>query len=127
MSRTNKVFVYGTLRHGESNHRLLEKADLIAEHCWTNGKMYDTGNGYPAIKQSTTDKVYGELYAVNQGELNRLDILEGYVAGRNDNLYDRVIQTIYTDVEVMEAFVYVFCNERILESLIPSGDWKKYS
>jgi gamma-glutamylcyclotransferase (GGCT)/AIG2-like uncharacterized protein YtfP/cation transport regulator ChaC len=126
MKRNLYVFVYGTLRQGEGNHHLLLGADLIAEQSWTYGKMYDTGNGYPAIKQFNSQKVYGEIFAINENELRRLDELEGFDEGRRDNLYDRVIQKIYTDTGEIEAFVYVASHDRLLATSISSGDWKVY-
>jgi gamma-glutamylcyclotransferase (GGCT)/AIG2-like uncharacterized protein YtfP len=124
MKRDLYVFVYGTLRKGERNHRLLEQADWIAEQCWTHGEMFNTGYGYPAIKQSNTEKVYGELYAINADELKRLDLLEGYIGGRNDNLYDRIKQPIHTDTGTVEASVYVASNESLVNTPISSGDWR---
>ncbi|WP_338472553.1 gamma-glutamylcyclotransferase [Niallia sp. XMNu-256] len=120
------VFVYGTLRKGESNAYLLKNAICIAEQAWTNGEMYDTGNGYPAIKPSLTLRVYGELYLVTESELERLDQLEGYTSGSTNNLYERIEQTVYTDRGEKEAFVYVEGNASICKEEIHRGDWKEY-
>ncbi len=46
------VFVSGTLLKGEVNHWLLEKAICIEEQSWSNGLLFDTGDGYPAMNQS---------------------------------------------------------------------------
>jgi gamma-glutamylcyclotransferase (GGCT)/AIG2-like uncharacterized protein YtfP len=126
MERTIKVFVYGTLRLGESNHYLLENADLLDSGSWTYGQIYDTGYGYPAMIQSDLHKVFGELYAVNEDELKSLDVLEDYVEGNQDNLYNRILQPIHTKKGIKEAYVYVICNDGLLKSYIHSGDWKKY-
>ncbi|WP_096200037.1 gamma-glutamylcyclotransferase family protein [Bacillus sp. FJAT-45350] len=64
MKNRNRVFVYGTLRQQEANHRLLKEARCISRQCWTNGILYDTGNGYAAMLPSPSQKVYGELYEV---------------------------------------------------------------
>jgi gamma-glutamylcyclotransferase (GGCT)/AIG2-like uncharacterized protein YtfP len=120
------VFVYGTLRKGESNHHLLEKAERVAEQCWTYGEMYDTGHGYPAISQSNNSLIYGELYCVSDEELKHLDVLEDYVEGGTDNLYNRNKQTIHTDTRTMEAFVYIANDYQLLQTPITSGDWKLY-
>lgn len=116
------VFVYGTLRKHERNHHLLKHASLIAEQAWTNGELFDTGFGYPMLKPSKDHKVYGELYEVDHNQLEKLDELEDFQVGRNDNLYDRVIQTIYTDTGEIQAFVYV--SVKACKTPIPSGDWK---
>ncbi|WP_428912544.1 gamma-glutamylcyclotransferase [Niallia sp. Krafla_26] len=44
---------------------------MFAEQCWTNGKLFDSGYGYPAMKQSASSHVYGELYSVTDTELLR--------------------------------------------------------
>jgi gamma-glutamylcyclotransferase (GGCT)/AIG2-like uncharacterized protein YtfP len=121
-----KVFVYGTLRRGEANHSLLEKATCIAEQCWTSGLLYDTSFGYPAMKPTQSLRVYGELYAVSEYELARLDQLEGYTEGGNQNLYERIHQTVSTDKGQCEAFVYVANREELLKRKINYGDWKEH-
>lgn len=122
------VFVYGTLRRQEPNHYLLKNAALLAEHAWTNGRLYDTGLGYPAVKESATDKVYGEIYTVTDAELDRLDELEGYEPFGENNLYIRKRQIVFHDTGSMEAFIYIIAeqNESLLKKYIPSGDWKQY-
>ncbi|MBM7702262.1 gamma-glutamylcyclotransferase [Metabacillus iocasae] len=124
---THYVFVYGTLRKGESNHDLLKDAHLVAEQAYTQGALYDSGRGYPAM--TTGDGVvYGELYEVNDLELKALDQLEGYKAGSPTNEYERIIQSIKTDVSTIEAIVYVV-NEAssLCETRIPGGDWRVWN
>lgn len=118
------VFVYGTLRKHERNHYLLKDSNLISEQAWTYGELFDTGNGYPMLKKSSTHKVFGELYEVNQKQLVSLDELEGYKVNRKDNLYEREIQTIYTDNGECSAYLYM--SERSCVTAIASGDWKIY-
>jgi gamma-glutamylcyclotransferase (GGCT)/AIG2-like uncharacterized protein YtfP/cation transport regulator ChaC len=118
------VFVYGTLRKHERNHYLLDTAKLIAEQAWTYGEMYDTGLNYPMVKPSSSKKVYGEVYEINQEQLEKLDVLEGYQPEGKDNLYERVTQSVYTDLGSLEAYIYV--SEKFCSISIPFGDWKIY-
>ncbi|WP_108672366.1 gamma-glutamylcyclotransferase family protein [Peribacillus acanthi] len=120
------VFVYGTLRKGERNHRLLESSTCIAKECWTTGQLFDTGNGYPAMIHSSSDKTYGELYSVTEKELKQLDHLEGYTEGGKDNLYERIQQTVYTDKGEFKAYMYVASKVNLLKKKILNGDWKEY-
>jgi SLAP domain-containing protein len=132
------VFVYGTLRKNESNHRLLSKAECLFEQCWTYGKLYDTGLGYPTMvalqkEQELEDdreampKITGELFRVTANELITLDELEGYTGQAATNLYDRIHQPIHTIEGVIEALVYVNASLPITEEQrIASGDWKVY-
>ncbi|MGG0719377.1 gamma-glutamylcyclotransferase [Robertmurraya massiliosenegalensis] len=119
-----KVFVYGTLRKNEGNHRLLQSADPIAEQAWTFGELFETGQGYPAMKRSEQGKVYGELYEVDLATLAKLDHLEDYEANREDNLYERVEAQIFTDKDEFTAFVYIEKQVGLSKELIPHGDWK---
>lgn len=122
-----KVFVYGTLRKGEANAHLLKSATCIAEQCWTNGSLYDTGYGYPAMRQTTFSRLYGELYEVTEDDLIRLDRLEGYSAGGTNNLYERIEQTVYTDKDASIAYMYVAGRTNLLKRKIPNGDWKEHN
>lgn len=122
----NLVFCYGTLRSEESNHHLLSRAVLKESSCWTKGKLYDTGDGYPALIQNDSGKVYGEVYEVDDPLLEKIDRLEGYQEGRDHNLYDRVLMKITHAQGRYEAITYVMRTpeERFKEIL--SGDWVTY-
>jgi gamma-glutamylcyclotransferase (GGCT)/AIG2-like uncharacterized protein YtfP len=122
------VFVYGTLRRHERNDYLLKDAELVAEQAWTEGKLFDTGFGYPALQESAADVVYGELYLVTEEQLHRLDELEGYSVKALDNLYNRKIQLISHDTGKTKAYIYTIAkhNSHMLKTPIKSGDWKEY-
>jgi gamma-glutamylcyclotransferase (GGCT)/AIG2-like uncharacterized protein YtfP len=123
------VFVYGTLRKHERNHYLLKEAELVAEQAWTEGRLFDTGYGYPALQESSIDVVYGELYHVTEEQLWRLDELEGYSADGMDNLYNRKKKVISYDRGKSQAYVYTIAdhNQHMLKTTIKSGDWKEYN
>ena len=128
MGKNNLVFVYGTLRKHQSNSHLLRNVVVIAVQCWTNGEIYDSPYGYPFMKQSENGMVYGELYQVNEEQLNELDDLEDYGGIGQDNLYDRVVQTVYTDTGSFHALVYVLPENKQIEKLtyVEGGDWSVY-
>lgn len=122
-----KVFVYGTLRKGERNHYLLKESVCLSDNCWVYGELHDTGYGYPVLKPSRSFRVVGEVYVVTDEILQNLDALEGYSEGSHDNLYERIIQVVFQDGPIADAFVYVtgtHLQER--NHKIESGDWKTY-
>ncbi|HWL12901.1 MAG TPA: gamma-glutamylcyclotransferase [Ureibacillus sp.] len=121
-----KVFVYGTLRKGEVNAHLLKNARCLEESCWTFGVLYDSGEGYPAMIPSTSNRTVGELYEVTVTLLNLLDELEDYEEDGTNNLYNRVEQEIVTENGTTLAYVYISNNDGLLKNEIPSGDWKAY-
>ncbi|MGE1038564.1 gamma-glutamylcyclotransferase family protein, partial [Bacillus cereus] len=89
------VFVYGTLRKEQSNAHFMQDAICIADEAWTYGKLFDTNEGYPAMTYSNEEKVYGEVYEVNDDVLQKLDKLEEYTGNAESDLYDRITETIY--------------------------------
>ena len=126
------VFVYGTLRDGGSNHRLLKDAKKIGEAVAT-GEMF-MGPGYPFAYfapefQTEGPHILGELYSVDERTLERLDALEGY-----DETHPEMSHYIRREIEVVEgeqqplpAWAYQYNAEvRNRESrLIKSGDFLK--
>lgn len=123
------VFVYGTLRKGERNHHFLDGAACIFEQCRTNGSLYDTNNGYPAMKENKSSWIYGELYEVTESQLRAIDRLEGFEDGRRDNLYNRTTIPVYNGSgEEIRAIIYT-AGQTLHKSTkrIPSGDWLVYN
>lgn len=122
----NLVFCYGTLRYGESNHRVIQGAVLKERNSWTKGMLYDTRNGYPALIESNNGQVYGEVYEVIEQLLERIDILEGFQEGRDHNLYDRIVQRIESENGTYEAITYVMRETEDHFIKIEEGDWVSY-
>lgn len=83
---TYPVFVYGTLKKGYGNHRLLKDA-AFAGRAVTNDRYAMLDAGFPVLMKAGGERrnVVGELYKVDQATLERLDRLES--KGR---MYDRV-------------------------------------
>ncbi|MDQ6598744.1 gamma-glutamylcyclotransferase family protein [Bacillus salipaludis] len=128
MEKRHHVFVYGTLRKDDRNHKLLKDAVCIASHCFTEGRLFDSHQGYPFLVQSTDSRVVGELYIVDDAQLSDLDGLEDYNGVGKDNLYNRVEQVIHTGTGDFLAFVYVLPESKNFKNmkLIESGDWFLY-
>lgn len=73
-----RVFVYGTLRRGESNHRYVAEARRLGGHVTAPGyTLYDTGP-FPAAMAGGSTAIVGEVYAVDRRGFRLLDRLEGY-------------------------------------------------
>ncbi|MDQ8733983.1 gamma-glutamylcyclotransferase [Paenibacillus sp. LHD-38] len=120
------VFVYGTLRRGEANCRLLEGAEMVASIAYAKGCLVDTGFGFPAMIPTTDKSVTGELYEVNLENLIRLDRLEGYYGpGDSRNHYERTRIDVKTDYGLVMAWAYIYL-QHAQDQVIPHGDWKLY-
>jgi len=123
----HRVFVYGTLKKGFSNHnRIFGGYDITITPAWIYGELYDLGY-FPALTIGK-NKVYGELIEFDNLEiLQRVDYLEGY-RGENSifNFYDRKEIQIFTDKETFTAWAYFLNESKIIDSdgeLITSGVW----
>jgi gamma-glutamylcyclotransferase (GGCT)/AIG2-like uncharacterized protein YtfP len=123
-----KVFVYGTLLEGQTNHHRLANSVRVFNHATVDGTLYDVGCGYPALVLTGTGEVYGEVYEVSEEVLRSLDSLEGYYGvGDPGNYYDRVEVEVTSGEWTTRALTYVFSEKqaRVLE-MIESGDWRHY-
>ncbi|APR79404.1 Hypothetical protein A7982_04751 [Minicystis rosea] len=77
-SASRRIFVYGTLLHGEPGHRFLADARLVRAVITTPAyELVDLGP-YPALVPGGTTAVHGELYVVPFAQLAALDEYEGH-------------------------------------------------
>lgn len=116
--------VYGSLRKGLGNHRILRDSKLLGEYSTPPlFTMYSLG-GFPGVIEKGETSVTLEVYKVeDEGIEDRLDVLEGYHGKHyGANLYNKeIISTPYGD-----AFIYYFNRENLPYPIVASGDWKKY-
>lgn len=113
MKSADCVFVYGSLRRGGANHRLLEKARFLGVHTTPPDYcMLDLGP-YPGVIQPGETAIAGEVYGISSRVLADLDALEDYPRS-------------YTRVKIPtpwgEAWIYIY---RFRQSLpvVKGGDW----
>lgn len=94
-----KVFVYGTLKKGFGNHRLLSEFPLEKEGILEDHIIYDAG--FPVAVPNEGTKVVGEVYDIGDcvQTLQNLDYLEG--EGR---MYIRTKVTL-NDGEEVETYI----------------------
>ncbi|NIP73186.1 MAG: gamma-glutamylcyclotransferase [Gammaproteobacteria bacterium] len=109
----HRVFVYGTLRAGEDNHRLLRGALYLGTHRTPSRyTMLDLG-GYPGVIAGRT-RITGEVYAVDPRTFAALDRLE-----EHPRVYTRVlIPSPYG-----KTWLYIYRGHRARRRVVPSGDW----
>lgn len=72
-----KVIVYGTLKAGYGNNRLLSNSTFVSIYTVANYRLYDAG--FPVAVPSEGESIRGELYDIGDDErvLASLDRLEG--------------------------------------------------
>lgn len=79
----NRIFVYGSLKRGGSNHALLQGQSFLGTARTAAGfRLFDLGD-YPGMVAwpGDTTGVEGEVWAVDAAGLARLDQLEGTAEG----------------------------------------------
>lgn len=102
-----RVFVYGTLKRGDANHRYLSGQSFVGEaRTMPLYRMFDLG-GYPGIIEAAEDgyDIEGELWDVDAECLKRLDRLEGI----DDGEYSRQVIELEPPyhTEPVEGYVYL--------------------
>jgi gamma-glutamylcyclotransferase (GGCT)/AIG2-like uncharacterized protein YtfP len=117
------IFVYGTLRQGFHNHRLLAGSKFLGEGSAYGVKLYDAGP-FPAVLKEHKSAVLGELYEVDDTTLARLDRLESV-----PHLYRR--ETVLCDLHEesdaeIDAFIYIWNQSPDRLKAIPGGDYKEH-
>lgn len=111
-----KVFVYGSLKRGFGNNVLLRDAEFIGNdetirsdfdlRCW---------GAYPAVYESGSTVVKGELYSVDDGTFTSLDGLEGY-----PDFYNRQLVELKSG---NKAWMYFIENEEPTGEPCEEGLW----
>lgn len=112
----HRLMVYGTLKRGFGNNRLIEGAPFIAD-ATIRGTMYSMG-GFPAVSLHGDTDVHGEIFDVTDEQLARCDQLEGH-----PRWYLR--QKVETSAG--PAWIYTQDRDQQLSNLpiVKSGRWEK--
>jgi gamma-glutamylaminecyclotransferase len=109
--KLNTVFVYGTLKRGYGNHRLLATSHFVGDAVTVEKyRMIDAG--FPVVLDGSREhNVAGEIYQCDDATLRRLDALEG-----EGHMYDRKLIDVRLCPDangyrhVVKAFIYIGCN-----------------
>ena len=114
---THTVFVYGTLRRGQWNHHLLDSSKFVGM-ARTKKRYALYGSGVPYLSRTKAlTQVAGEVYAVDDGTLERLDELEGH-----PKWYRREQAGVVLDGGE-ELLAWIYFNDAAHGELIESGDF----
>jgi gamma-glutamylcyclotransferase (GGCT)/AIG2-like uncharacterized protein YtfP len=103
-----RIFVYGTLKRGGSNHAWLRDQTFIAEaRTQPQFRLFDLG-GYPGLVADPQDglAVEGEIWEVDDASLARLDVLEDVEGGEYARL-PLPLQAPF-DSALVEGYVYLW-------------------
>ena len=103
------LFVYGTLKRGHQNHAyFLNKAGFLGEAETIERFCLKDLGAYPAVlDNSKVSTIKGELFNVNEEEMQNIDHLEGY-----PHLYTKInIKVKVAKNATTSAIMYVAADE----------------
>lgn len=105
------VFVYGSLKKNFENHFwLLSNTAKFITNALTSNKSFDlvsVRDSYPSVVKGD-NKIYGEIYEIDNECLRELDYLEGY-----PDLYTRNEYSFDTEKGKMKALMYVMPEKTV--------------
>lgn len=106
-----RVFVYGTLKPGETNYKRYCIAKVVdVKRAFVQGKLFALPMGYPAMTLGDT-QVHGYLLSFcNPKILIDLDVLKNYQPIRQptENLYNRQIIEVYEPQSLSYSWAWVY-------------------
>jgi len=133
MEKNNRVFVYGTLKRGYGNHRLIEPYIAKVTEAAVRGWLYDLG-AFPAMVEGD-GWVFGELVEFHPENADAafaaMDRLEGVdAADPSRGLYMRGAASAQTaDGGEVRCETYRMTKRRAdrfgLDALLPGGAWPR--
>jgi len=83
-----KLFVYGTLRSGFNNHRVMKEIGATFVASAKTAKkyaLYARGIPYVTDKEEVSE-IVGEIYSVTEQAMERLDRFEGHPVGIHEKM-----------------------------------------
>lgn len=126
------IAVYGSLRRGMGNHRLIEDSEFLETAIIHLPYRMISLGGFPGLVPINEDEdlvpITVEFYKVNADVNKRVEMLEGYPTFYDKYWFDR---NFGGDNE--EVCIYVLPGERYSSNnIVSSGDWvdfyrKRYS
>ena len=121
----DRLFVYGTLRKGQTARSLVANQVTRSVKAHTNGAIYAFPMGYPGFSESDgKGRVVGEVVWLSElaATFGLLDAYEGADFARDIRQI-----TLETGEEVW-AWIYTLADPGAVKlgTLIPDGDWVRY-
>jgi len=117
----HKVFVYGSLKQGESRHKVLESPEVLsygADIMMFPGYLVKVTKSYPGLLYTGNEisSIHGEVYGINDILLKKLDRIEGH-----PTLFMRSLRRTKNS---HMCWVYIFQNPTGSHfEPVPDNDW----
>ena len=116
------MFVYGTLKRGKGNNRVMGDSEFIKEDMLKGFQMHSLG-GFPAIVPYDFNPdnehpkiVHGELFEVSDFDMERVNALEGYREKDMDHpFYDRTSVVLESGAVALVYYMHQ-CHQPVVEN-----------
>ncbi len=121
----DRLFVYGTMRAGQTARSLVANSITRTAPAYTNGTIYAFPMGYPGFNEGDgTGKVIGEVLWLSElaATFGLLDAYEG-------EDFARIIKQVTLETgEAVWTWIYTLSDPAAIKlgTLIPDGDWVRY-
>lgn len=121
----DRLFVYGTLRKGQTARSLIANQITKTELAHTSGSIYAFPMGYPGFTEGDgTGRVHGEVLW-----LTELPATFGLLDAYESDDFARVIKLVtLASGEEVWTWIYTLADPGAVKhgTLIPHGDWNRY-
>ncbi|MFX1364025.1 MAG: gamma-glutamylcyclotransferase family protein [Promethearchaeota archaeon] len=99
----DRLFVYGTLQHGQSRNYVLSGLKYKKAILFNYKKIIPPTLGFPFIIRDDSSNVKGEIYfGLSRSIINQIDLIEG-----EGQLYHRILVKVnLEDGKSLEAYTY---------------------
>ena len=120
----DRLFVYGTLRQGQTARSLIANQIQRCVKAHTKGSLYAFPMGYPGFTEAGDGKVFGEVIWLTElaATFGLLDAYEGQD-------FARMIRQVTLETgEQIWAWIYALADPGAVKlgRLIQDGDWVRY-
>ena len=120
----DRLFVYGTLRKGQTARSLVANQIKQSVTAWTTGSIYAFPMGHPGFVEGGKGRVEGEVIWLTElaATFGLLDAYEGAD-------FARVIRQVTLETgEMVWAWLYTLSDPAAVKlgTLIQHGDWVRY-
>jgi len=118
-----KIFVYGTLLKGCSNHPyFLSEAKKLGSHTTEPEFTMLHLGGFPGVVANGNTAIVGEVYEVTEQQLEGIDHLEGY---NSENPQFGLYNKKQINTPWGPAWIYIYNARRDISDsqIIHSGSW----
>jgi gamma-glutamylcyclotransferase (GGCT)/AIG2-like uncharacterized protein YtfP len=120
----DRLFVYGTLRQGQTARSLIANQITRCVTASTTGAIYAFPMGYPAFHEGGPGQVAGEVLWLTElpATFGLLDAYEG------DDFVRIIKQVTLATGEQLWTWIYVLADPGAIQhgTRIPDGDWVRY-